>query len=337
VDAYDGTVTLYEWDEEDPILQTWEKVFPGTVQPKDEIPAELMEHLRYPEDMFKVQRYQFARYHVTDETDWYNGNNRWEVPTDPNSTGNLQPPYRLFVEQGAGTDTGATDEAFSLTSTFVPYNKNNLAAFVSVDSDATSPDYGKMRVLELDDQSAKGPGQIANDFNSDEDVANQLAQFNRSGGQAIPGNLLTLPVADGFIYVEPIYAVRAGSTVSYPSLAYVLVSYNGEVGIGDSLPQALGDALGAAPTVVPPDDNSGGPDEPGTGEEPGAGEDLPVPVQIRNLLDDAQALFDKADEAQRAGNSVKWARLMEAGKDKIDAAVRIADAQQANQPETSEE
>ncbi len=84
VDAYDGTVTLYEWDEDDPILKTWEKAFPGTVQPKSEIPDELMEHLRYPEDMFKVQRYQYARYHVTDEVDWYNGNNRWSVTEDPN-------------------------------------------------------------------------------------------------------------------------------------------------------------------------------------------------------------------------------------------------------------
>ena len=87
VDAYDGTVTLYAWDEDDPILKAWGEVFPDVVQPRDEIPDELLEHLRYPDDLFKVQRYQFARYHVTDAKDWYDGNNRWEVPTDPEADG----------------------------------------------------------------------------------------------------------------------------------------------------------------------------------------------------------------------------------------------------------
>ena len=85
VDAYDGTVTLYEWDDQDPILKAWSSAFPGTVKPKSDIPEDLLQHLRYPEDMFKVQRYQFARYHVTDPTTWYQGNNRWEVPEDPNA------------------------------------------------------------------------------------------------------------------------------------------------------------------------------------------------------------------------------------------------------------
>lgn len=324
VDAYDGTVTLYEWDEEDPILQTWKKVFPDTVQPKEEMPAELVEHLRYPEDMFKVQRYQYARYHVTNETDWYQGNNRWEVPSDPNSTANLQPPYRLFVDDPASET--AEDEVFSLTSTFVPYNKNNLSAFVSVNSDATSADYGKMSVLELADQSAKGPGQIANDFISDSDVADQLAQFNRSGGQAINGNLLTLPVGGGFIYVQPIYAVRAGSSVSYPSLAYVLVSYNGEVGIGTSLPAALGDALASSLPTTPdpgPDPDPG--DEPDPDPDPG---DEPPPSgstveQIRRLLVQAQEKFDAADQAAANGNQVAYARLTEEGKDLVAEAFEL--------------
>ena len=103
VDAYDGTVTLYAWDEEDPILQTWRNAFPGTVKDRSEISDELMEHLRYPEDLFKVQRYHYARYHVTDAGDWYQGNDRWAVPRDPNSTNDLQPPYRLFNE---GADAG---------------------------------------------------------------------------------------------------------------------------------------------------------------------------------------------------------------------------------------
>ncbi|GAA4735856.1 UPF0182 family protein [Nocardioides endophyticus] len=320
VDAYDGTVTLYEWDEDDPILKTWESAFPGTVQPKADIPEELKEHLRYPEDMFKVQRYQYARYHVTDPVRWYSGNNRWAVPEDPNSPGHLQPPYRVFVDEPQG-DQGV----FSLTSTFVPYNKSNLAAFVSVDSDATSDDYGKIKVQELSDQSAKGPGQIANDFISDTNVADRLAQFNRSGGKVIYGNLLTLPIDDGLIYVEPVYAVRPGSSASYPSLAYVLVSFNGEVGIGTSLPLALADAIGV--------DDVGS----GTGEDPGAGTGSDdggddgkgdgqgsLTDQIRLKLNAADQAFRDADEAQRNGNTVKWARLMEKARVLISQAVSLS-------------
>ena len=144
VDAYDGTVQLYAWDEADPILRAWQSAFPGTVQPREAIPESLMDHLRYPEDLFKVQRYQFARYHVTDSGDFYQGNNRWEVPEDPDVDNHLQPPYRLFVDQPA--ETGGSRSTFSLTSVFTPYRKSNLAAFVSVDSDATSPTYGQMRV-----------------------------------------------------------------------------------------------------------------------------------------------------------------------------------------------
>ena len=102
VDAYTGEVTLYAWDEEDPILKTWMKAFPDTVQPKSSIPPALLDHMRYPEDMFKVQRFMFAKYHVTDADDFYKRNDQWEVPNDPNQGASLQPPYRLTVDTPSG-------------------------------------------------------------------------------------------------------------------------------------------------------------------------------------------------------------------------------------------
>lgn len=330
VDAYDGTVTLYEWDEEDPILQAWSSAFPGTVQPKSAISDDLMAHLRYPEDMFKVQRYQYARYHVTDPVDFYNGNNRWQVPEDPNSPDHLQPPYRMFVNQGGGTGA-AVDDVWSLTSNFVPYSKNNLAAFVSVSSDATDEEnYGKINVLQLADTDtpAQGPGLIANEFAGDPDVRAALLPFQTGGNPPLYGNLLTLPVDDGLIYIEPIYAARAGTTGGYPILQYVLVSYGGNVGIGATLTEALGDALGASP-FTPGTEEPGG-EDPGT-EEPGDGEQIPVPDQIRDLLLEAQAAFNDADEAQREGDTVEWARLMEEGKAKVAEAVRLSGTLPENQ------
>lgn len=330
VDAYDGTVTLYEWDEEDPILKAWSSAFPGTVQPKSEISDELMEHLRYPEDMFKVQRYQYARYHVTDPVDFYNGNNRWQVPEDPNSPRpHLQPPYRMFVNQGTGTG-GAADDVWSLTSNFVPYSKSNLAAFVSVSSDATDEEnYGKINVLQLADTDtpAQGPGLVANEFAGDPDVRAALLPFQTGGNPPLYGNLLTIPVDDGLIYIEPIYAARAGTTGGYPILQYVLVSYGGNVGIGSTLFEALGDALGASDVTEEP-----GTEEPGT-EEPGGGE-VPIPDQIRDLLIDAQAKFNAADEAQREGDTVEWATLMEEGKKLVNEAVELSGQLPENQTET---
>ncbi|MET0821842.1 MAG: UPF0182 family protein, partial [Aeromicrobium sp.] len=273
VDAYDGTVTLYAWDDQDPILQAWSSAFPGTVKDKSEIPAGLLDHLRYPEDMFKAQRYQFARYHVTDPNSWFQDNNRWAVPDDPNAEGSLQPPYRMFVTQPPGlvpSSQAATDaqvpdgQVWSMTSTFVPFKRNNLAAYVSVDSDATSPTYGQMRVIDVIDEQQQGPGQVANAVRSDTSVTEALAEFNRSGATVTYGNLLTVPVGDELMYVEPVYASLAStSEANFPILRYVLVSYQGGVGIGITLTDALEQAQASAV-----DDGSGTGTTPSTEPSP---------------------------------------------------------------------
>lgn len=325
VDAYDGTVTLYEWDEEDPILKAWESAFPGTVQPRSDIPEDLLSHLRYPQDLFKAQRYQYARYHVTDPGDFYQGNDRWEVPEDPNSRGSfLQPPYRLFVNQAAAD--GAQRNVWSLTTDFVPYGKSNLAAFVSVDSDATDPEnYGKFRVLEIQNAQTNGPSLIASEFAGNQDVRNALLPFQQGGNPPLYGNLLTIPVEGGLIYVEPVYAQRTGSTGGYPILQYVLVSYGDQVGIGQTLREALADALGVENANVTPGGNNGGGDGKGGGKGGGGEPQGTISQQIAVLLAKAEASFEAADQAQRAGNTVRWAQLMDRGKDFVSQAVELAD------------
>ena len=154
VDAYDGTVRLYAWDADDPMLEVWRDAFPGTVLDREQMPEELVSHLRYPEDLFKVQRYQFAKYHVTDPGAFYQKNAWWVVPKDPERPTKLQPPYRLFVED---PDTGVDN--FALTSVYVPYEKNNLAAFVSVDSDATVADVRADQGAPAAQREHAGPGQ----------------------------------------------------------------------------------------------------------------------------------------------------------------------------------
>jgi uncharacterized membrane protein (UPF0182 family) len=316
VDAYDGTVRLYAWDEEDPILQAWRNAFPGTVQDKDAIPSELLDHLRYPEDLFKVQRYQFARYHVTDSGDFYQGNNRWEVPEDPDVKGHLQPPYRLFVDQPTADAPRST---FSLTSVFTPYKKHNLAAFVSVDSDATSPTYGQMRVLQLPDTTTPGPGLIANEFASNNDVRDALLKFQSGGAPPLFGNLLTIPVTDGLIYVEPVYAVRAGSTSGYPILQYVLVSYGGEVGIAPTLHGALADLLGQDAAQAPSENAGSGGGGSGNGDNAGT-----LSNQVRAKLEAAEAAFTAADRAFQEKDTTTWAAKTAQGRALVREAFDLA-------------
>jgi uncharacterized protein len=333
VDAYDGTVTLYAWDDQDPILKAWSAAFPGTVKPRTDIPPELEEHLRYPEDMFKVQRYQYARYHVTDPNAWFQDNNRWDVPEDPNPTGtakSLQPPYRMFVTQPSGLIPSGTDSetaadvptgaTWSMTSTFVPYKRSNLAAYVSVDSDATSDDYGQIRVIDVIDEQQQGPGQVANNMRSDPTVSATLAEFNRSGNSVSYGNLLTVPVGDELMYVEPVY-VRLATTnaANFPILRYVLVSYQGDIGIGRSLSAALESALDN--TDQPGDEPSGGTTPTPTPSGEPSDEPTGQPGSVRELLALAQQEFEAADQALSAGDLAEYQRHIQKAQDYVNQAL----------------
>ncbi|NUR25587.1 MAG: UPF0182 family protein [Catenulispora sp.] len=234
VDAYDGTVTLYAWDEADPILKAWMKAFPGTVKPRSAIAPDLLSHLRYPQDLFKAQRDILGRYHVTDPQEFFGGSSFWSVPNDPTKdTAQAQPPYYLTLQM-----PGQSAPVFSLTSTMVPTKRSNLAAFVAVDSDP-GPDYGRIRVLELPTSSAiRGPEQIQNSFhNTFVDKLNLL----RTGGatKVIEGNLLTLPVGNGLLYVEPVYVQPQNAKTAYPLLKSVLVAFGDKMAFQPTLQEGF--------------------------------------------------------------------------------------------------
>ncbi len=320
VDAYDGTVTLYQWDEEDAILKTWMKVFPGAVKPKSELEknTELMEHIRYPEDLFKVQRYQLAKYHVTDAAVFFSGDERWEVPEDPNSTRPVfQPPYRLF---STGVD-GTND--WSLTSVFKPRGASNtLTSYLQVNSDATSEDFGRLRLLEMANQDTPGPGQVANEMQGSEEVGEKLQPFRVQG--ATPprfGNLLTLPVDGGLIYIQPVYAARS-ATSAFPILQYVIVKYGDKVGIDRNVTTALANALDVDLAPTEPDTDPE-PDPDGSPTEPAGTLDERIAEALRTA-DDA---FKAAEEAQSKGQTVEWAEKLEEAQAAIEEAVRLADQQ----------
>lgn len=320
VDAYDGTVNLYAWDEDDPILKTWMSAFPDTVQPKSEIPEALMEHLRYPEDLFKVQRYQLARYHVEQADDFYQGDERWEVPTDPEASNSQQPPYRLFTpNQDGGSD-------WSLTSVFVPRGRGNLASYVSVNSDATSDEFGQIELLEMTDEGAPGPGIAANEMQNDDGVRDALLPFINADTPPVFGNLLTVPLDSGLIYVQPVYALRLNADSSFPILQFVIVRYGSDVGIDRDIPSALADALGVDIGEDPGGEDPGG-EDPG-GEDPGGedpGGEGTIDEQIADALRDADQAFDAADAAYADGDYEEWGRQQEIARAALDRALRLAD------------
>ena len=243
VDAYSGEVVLYQWDENDPVLKTWSKAFPGTIQPKSQISAQLLEHIRYPEDMFRIQREILSSYHVTTAAAFYGGQDFWRVPRDPSTFGanaGAQPPYYLTLQM-----PGEDQPEFALTTPFVPRGgRENLSAFAVVNSDS-GPNYGKITVLQLPrSTNVAGPSQVASNFEAKPEVANSLSLLRQGGSDVVLGNLLTLPVGGGLLYVQPVYVRATSNSAAYPLLQKVLVSFGDQIGFDDTLKGALDQVFG---------------------------------------------------------------------------------------------
>ncbi|MDO5501436.1 MAG: UPF0182 family protein, partial [Propionibacteriaceae bacterium] len=304
VDAYDGSVKLYEWDESDPVLQTWKKAYPDTVTPRGDISPALLEHLRYPDDLFKVQREVLGRYHVTDPMAWFQQNDLWVTPNDPVAQNNQREnPYLLSIKW-----PGDTQANFSQTSVFVPRGRNNLAAFMAVNADAASPEYGRMRILRMNDtQQVDGPNQSFNAMVTDESVANRLRPYlNQGSAQVVYGNLLTLPLGGGLLYAQPIYTQKAAGQGSYPALTFVTVRFGERVGIGDTLQEALDQVFGGDAGASTGEGETEGEDAPDTVEAGAEGPDAQPgpadnPAAVR-ALGEASTAFNEAQDALRQGD-----------------------------------
>jgi len=260
VDAYDGTVTLYETKDgsADPVLKAWEGVFPGLEKPASDASPELVSHFRYPQDLFEVQRSLLVRYHVNDPVDFFQSSGFWKVPNDPTVSEAVQapqPPYYLQVKL-----PGAQGSEIQLTSVLTGFQREFMSAYVSASSDPA--DYGKLTVLVLPTATqTPGPTQVQQLFRTTSEISSLVTLSTQQGGsRVIFGNLLTLPVNGGLLYVEPFYIQgQSSSSSSYPQLNKVLVWYAGRVGVGNTLKQALANAASSTPVQTPalPGDASG--------------------------------------------------------------------------------
>ncbi|MCK3770174.1 UPF0182 family protein [Microbacterium aerolatum] len=333
VDAYDGSVTLYAWDEQDPILKAWQNVFPSTLKPISDMSADLMSHVRYPTDLFKVQREILGVYHVDTASSFAQQDNRWQTPNDPRNDNQLQPPYYLSMQM-----PGQDSPRFSMFSTFIPASaqgttsRNVLMGYLAVDSDAgatageKAEGYGQLRLLEIDaDTTVPGPGQVQNTFNSDPNVVRELNLLQQGESQVKYGNLLTLPVGGGLLYVQPVY-VQSSEGTQLPLLQKVLVTFGDSVAFEDTLTEALdaifgGDsgASGGDEEVEPTDPGEGTtpPEEGGTDpdtEEPGTGTETDA---YQAALAAAQQALTDRETALKAGDLTAFAEA----DDRLTAAV----------------
>ncbi len=312
VDAYNGTVTLYQWDSRDPVLRTWMKAFPGVVKPRSDIPNALMAHLRYPQDQFKVQRQILARYHVTQAGAFYGGQGFWDVPADPTSSaGEPQPPYYLTMNM-----PGSAAPEFSLTAPYVFKGRQNLAAYMAVNSNPQSPGYGQMQVLELpSDTAIPGPQQVQNAFESDPSASYYLSQYRQGGSRVILGNLITLPVGGALLYIEPIYLqASAFSGGSYPTLQRVFVSFNGSTGYAPTLQQALSQVISSVPS------QPAQPGQPASAPAPASGSQQNAAMQ--GDLAQAEQYYRAAQAALRNGDLATYSQDIQ----KMNTAVQSASA-----------
>ena len=329
VDAYDGSVTLYAWDS-DPILETWMKVFPGSVQPKSEISDELMAHLRYPEDLFKVQRAILARYHMTSPESWYSNSDLWKIPPYPvnqTSSGVKEPTYYLSIKwpeaQVDGQSVaGDPSPLFSQTSVYTPNNRENLAAYMSVVAEATSEDYGKIRILRMSDtEQIEGPGQAYNSMMANEEVSSVLLPYSSSTSAATAqkGNLLTIPLGGGLLYVEPIYTKQSTSQVSFPILRFVVVRFGTHVGVATTLQGALDQIFsGNAGAVTGEENPTPSPDVETPG---GSGQTQTKDEIIEQALGEAQAQFEAAQVALQQGDLAGYQAANKAAQAAVEAAL----------------
>ncbi|WP_433214936.1 UPF0182 family protein [Dactylosporangium sp. CS-047395] len=308
VDAYTGEVKLYAFDENDPILKTWNKAFGGKlVQPRSAISASLMDHLRYPEDQFKVQRDLLSRFHVTTPEGFFSGQDFWEVPKDPANSTADQPPYYLVAQL-----PGQNDARFQLTAAMAPRKRGNLAALMSASYVNGQP---RFEVLELPANTAiQGPNQTHSSMTSIADARRELTQFSSQNSDVFYGNLLSLPVANGMLYVEPIY-LKAKNETAFPRLQKVLVAYGPKYmayadTLADGLDQLVKQVTGQAP--VPQTDN--GNTDQNTGQ-PGTGTTGTPQVQ------DAVAAMNKAiadlKAAQQSGDFEAYGRALKALQDAV--------------------
>ncbi|MEE8282993.1 MAG: UPF0182 family protein, partial [candidate division NC10 bacterium] len=280
VDAYHGSMSFYISDPDDPLIQTYAKIFPTLFQPLEAMPADLKSHIRYPERLFSIQAEMYATYHMRDPQVFYNKEDVWNIPRRGAGKDVLMEPYYIIMKLPE-----ETHEEFILLVPFTPARKDNMSAWMAARSDP--PHYGKLIVYNMPKQKLVfGPRQIEARLNQDAYISQQLSLWGQRGSQVIHGPLLAIPIETSLLYVQPLYL--AADEGSLPELKRVIVAYGNQIAMEETLDQALTKVFGKTPIASPP----------AAPRPPTAG----TPSSLLGLVNKALEQFNKAQELLRQGN-----------------------------------
>ncbi len=316
-DAYNGTMTFYVWDEEDPLLKAWRAIYPDLFTPRSEVPDELIQHVRYPEGLFDIQAEVWSTYHVSEPDVLYNKGDQWMIPEDValSGTGRMQAYYMIMRLPGEES------EEFLLMIPYVPNGRQNMIAWLAARSDM--PQYGTaLNYLFSTSTTVFGPNQVESQINQDPEISSQRTLWGQQGSQVILGNLLVVPIEDSLLYVQPLY-LQSDQT-KLPQLKRVIVFYRtpsleGSEGVakqvvameptlGEALVSAFGEGLDNGSASGGTD--TGGATDGGAGGQTDTGGALSA--QARDLIARANREFEAAQDALKAGDFAEYGRRVDA-------------------------
>ncbi len=292
VDAYNGDTTYYLMDENDPVAMTLSKIFPGLFTPLSEMPEGIKAHLRYPQVLFDIQSYVYRIYHMTDISVFYQGEDKWDIANEKyeNTQGQMESSYLIMKLPGE------EKEEFILSIPYTPKNKQNMTALLVARNDGEN--YGKLIIYKLPKQKAVyGPEQIESRIDQDTNISKELSLWGQKGSTIIRGNLLTIPIENSLLYVEPIY-LKADNENSLPEVKRVIVAYGDKIAYQPTLKEALEELFGKT-TIAPPE----GEDT----TEDGYPQDI---VNLNDLIYKANETYRNIEESQRNGDWAAYGRYI---------------------------
>ncbi len=288
IDAYDGSLHAYVSEPTDPLIRTWARIFPGIFLGLDRMPADLRAHVRYPDEIYRIQTSLYTTYHMDAPEDFYHREDQWQIPTVADSTGAV--PFMRHIIMRLPEEAKAE---FIYMVPFTPRGKDNLAAWMVARNDGSV--YGKLRVYRLSRQSlVYGPQQIENRINQDTEISRQISLWDQRGSKVIRGDLLVIPIEESLLYVQPLYLQAEGGRI--PELKRVVVAYQNRVVMGETLEGALTDLFGGSSR---PRNQPAPPVATGT---------MIADSGLRTLVTEARRRYEAALQAQR---DIDWARYGE--------------------------
>ena len=309
VNAYDGTMNFYVVDDNDPLISSYEDIFPNLFTPESSMSSELLDHIRYPEDLFTIQSDMYRDYHMTDPRVFYADEDPWVIPSDSSTTPRVATLRGEFTEIGFKpmlpyyllmSLPGESDLSYLIFQPFNPENRPNMQSFLVADADPEN--YGQLIDFRLPKgEFVDGPSQVATRINQDPDISQIFTLLDQQGSSVIKGNLFVVPINQSILYYQPIYL--QGEQNPLPEFKFVVVVFQDRIIMEESLSEALESIFGegfASDTI-----------EDTQGESP------------LDLLEKATKAFEKAQQELQNGNLGLYQDLVEQAQQYVDLALEI--------------